>query len=58
MRRAWRQILILSAVVISTASGISSEVFSGYDITKPNGFHIRSADDAFRLNLGGYTQVR
>jgi len=33
-------------------------VTAGYDKTAMNGFFIRSADQAFRLNIGAYTQVR
>ena len=33
-------------------------VTAGYDPTKLNGFFVRSPDDAFRLNVGAYTQIR
>src|SRR5210317_1694194 len=36
----------------------TAAITAGYDKTAMNGFFIQSEDEAFRLNIGAYTQVR
>jgi len=52
------RIFILLVVLAVVVFKISADTNSGYDLDKSNGFFIRSTDDTFRLNLGGYTQAR
>jgi len=58
MRQAGQRTIILLLILLTAVSGIHADTYAGYDIKTSNGFHIRSADNAFRLNLGGYTQMR
>ena len=58
MQHAGQRTIILLVILFIAVSGIYADTYAGYDIKASNGFHIRSADNAFRLNLGGYTQIR